>query len=43
MKHNPFDTTVLNIDTDKLIFHFINIEEYDKSFKELIDNYIVSI
>lgn len=43
MKHNPFDATVINIDIDKLIFHFINIEDYDESFKQLIDNYIVSI
>jgi hypothetical protein len=38
-----FDATVINIDTDKLIFHFINIEDYDEPFKQLIDSYIVSI
>lgn len=43
MKHNPFDVKVINVNIDKLAFHFINIEDYDKSFKKLIDNYIVSI
>ena len=41
--NKPFRGTVRYIDADKLIFHFINIEDYDKDFKQLIDNYIVSI
>ncbi len=38
-----FNVQVINVNTNKLVFHFINIEDYDVSFKKLIDNYIVSI
>ena len=42
-KENIFNTHIINITKDKLILHFINIENYDNSFKQLIDKYIVSI
>jgi hypothetical protein len=44
MKNNLFSATIINVsDDDKLIFHFINIKDYEESFKDLIDKYIVSI
>jgi len=43
MNNNPFNVTTIDTIKNKLIFHFLNIEEYDTSFKELIDKYIVSI
>ena len=44
MNNNLFAATIINVNgDDKLIFHFLNIEDYNEPFKELIDKYIVSI
>jgi len=38
-----FDIDIIEVIPNKLIFHFINIENYNKSFKDYIDSKIVSI
>ncbi len=38
-----FNSHVIEIVSNKLTFHFINIKDYDKAFKDFVDNQIVSI
>jgi len=38
-----FDVKVINVNSNKLVFHFINIGDYSEDFKSLVDSYIVSI
>lgn len=43
MNTNPFNVNVIEVSKNKLYFHFINIKDYDKTFKEFINESITSI